>query len=105
MIHRLRTELKVNTTCGASNISFGLPNRNGFNGAFISMAIQAGMTSAITNPLHAEVVAASLGADVMLGKDPDCARWIKHFREPAPEGASARGTGRRGTGRRRRPAA
>jgi 5-methyltetrahydrofolate--homocysteine methyltransferase len=104
LIHRLRTELKVNTTCGASNVSFGLPNRNGFNGAFISMAIQAGMTSAITNPLHAEVVAASLGADVMLGKDPDCTRWIKQFREPAPEG-SGRGTGRRGTGRRRRPAA
>jgi len=104
LIYRLRTELKVNTTCGASNVSFGLPNRNGFNGAFISMAIQAGMTSAITNPLHAEVVAASLGADVMLGKDPDCARWIKQFREPAPEGAVARGTGRRG-GRRRRPAA
>ena len=103
LIHRLRTELKVNTTCGASNISFGLPNRNGFNGAFISMAAQAGMTSAITNPLHAEVVAASLGADVMLGKDPDCARWIRHFREPAPEGATRRGTGRRGG--RRRPAA
>ncbi len=103
LIYRLRTELKVNTTCGASNISFGLPNRNGFNGAFISMAIQAGMTSAITNPLHAEVVAASLGADVMLGKDPDCARWIRQFREPLPEGAG-RGTGRRG-GRRRRPAA
>jgi 5-methyltetrahydrofolate--homocysteine methyltransferase len=103
LIHRLRTELKVNTTCGASNISFGLPNRNGFNGAFISMAIQAGMTSAITNPMHAEVVAASLGADVMLGKDPDCARWIRQFREPAPEGTGARrGTGRRG---RRRPAA
>ena len=104
LIHRLRTELKVNTTCGASNISFGLPNRNGFNGAFISMAIQAGMTSAITNPLHAEVVSASMGADVMLGKDPDCARWIKQFREPAPEGSIVRGTGRRG-GRRRRPAA
>jgi 5-methyltetrahydrofolate--homocysteine methyltransferase len=104
LIHRLRTELKVNTTCGASNVSFGLPNRNGFNGAFISMAIQAGMTSAITNPLHAEVVAASLGADVMLGKDPDCARWIRHFREPAPEGATVRGTGRR-AGRRRPSAA
>lgn len=102
LIHRLRTELKVNTTCGASNISFGLPNRNGFNGAFISMAIQAGMTSAITNPLHAEVVAASMGADVMLGKDPDCSRWIKQFREPPAEGTSARGTGRRGAGRRRR---
>ena len=103
LIHRLRTELKVNTTCGASNISFGLPNRNGFNGAFISMAIQAGMTSAITNPLHAEVISASMGADVMLGKDPDCARWIKQFREPPPEGAVGRGTGRRSG--RRRPAA
>jgi len=102
LIYRLRTELKVNTTCGASNISFGLPNRNGFNGAFIAMAIQAGMTSAITNPLHAEVVAASLGADVMLGKDPDCTRWIRRFREPVPEGmAGARGTGRRGNRRRR----
>ncbi len=101
LIYRLRTELKVNTTCGASNVSFGLPNRNGFNGAFIAMAIQAGMTSAITNPLHAEVVAASMGADVMLGKDPDCARWIRRFREPAPEGAVRRGTGRRGAGRRR----
>ena len=104
LIHRLRTELKVNTTCGASNVSFGLPNRNGFNGAFISMAIQAGMTSAITNPLHAEVVAASLGADVMLGKDPDCGRWIKQFREPPPEGSIVRGTGRR-AGRRRRSVA
>ncbi len=101
LIHRLRTELGVNTTCGASNVSFGLPNRNGFNGAFIAMAIQAGMTTAITNPLHAEVVAASMGADVMLGKDPDCARWIQRFREPPAEGARARGTGRRG-GRRRR---
>ncbi|MFT7496523.1 MAG: 5-methyltetrahydrofolate--homocysteine methyltransferase, partial [Urechidicola sp.] len=96
LIHRLRTELKVNTTCGASNVSFGLPNRNGFNGAFISMAIQAGMTSAITNPLHAEVISASLGADVMMGKDPDCSRWIKKFREPPVEGAVVRGSGRRG---------
>jgi 5-methyltetrahydrofolate--homocysteine methyltransferase len=96
LIYRLRTELKVNTTCGASNVSFGLPNRNGFNGAFISMAIQAGMTSAITNPLHAEVISASLGADVMMGKDPDCTRWIKQFREPPAEGAVVRGSGRRG---------
>jgi 5-methyltetrahydrofolate--homocysteine methyltransferase len=59
------------------------------------------MTSAITNPLHSEVISASLGADVMLGKDPDCGRWIKQFREPAPEGASARGTGRRASRRRR----
>ena len=52
LIIRLRSELKVNTTCGASNISFGLPNRHGMNAAFLSMAAGAGMTSAIMNPLH-----------------------------------------------------
>lgn len=98
LVHRLRTELKVNTTCGASNISFGLPNRDGFNAAFLSMSIAAGMTSAITNPLHKEVIAATLGADVMMGRDPDCANWIKRFREPAAEGEGGRG----GRGGRRR---
>jgi len=100
LVHRLRTELKVNTTCGASNISFGLPNRDGFNAAFLSMAIASGMTSAITNPLHKEVIAATLGADVMMGRDPDCANWIKAFREPIADGESARG-GRKGSRRRR----
>ena len=51
LIRRLREELKVNTTCGASNISFGLPNRHGINNAFLPMAIGAGMTSAIMNPV------------------------------------------------------
>jgi 5-methyltetrahydrofolate--homocysteine methyltransferase len=99
LIHRLRTELKVNTTCGASNISFGLPNRDGINGAFLSMAIHAGMTSAIANPLHKEVLSATLGADVMMGRDPDCMNWIKRFREPPAEGSGSRG--RRVTSRRR----
>jgi 5-methyltetrahydrofolate--homocysteine methyltransferase len=101
LVHRLRTELKVNTTCGASNISFGLPNRDGFNAAFLSMSIAAGMTSAITNPMHKEVIAATLGADVMMGRDPDCANWIRGFREPAADGEGARGA-RKGGGRRRR---
>jgi len=100
LIHRLRTELKVNTTCGASNISFGLPNRNGVNGAFLSMAIHAGMTSAIANPLHQEVIAATLGADMMMGRDPDCMNWIKRFREPPAEGEGA-ARGRRQSRRRR----
>lgn len=104
LVHRLKTELKVNTTCGASNVSFGLPNRNGVNSAFLTMAIGAGMTSAITNPLHAEVVAAVMGADVMMGHDPHCARWIKKFREPAPTGEPVEGgpRGRREGGARRR---
>ncbi|SVD81486.1 uncharacterized protein METZ01_LOCUS434340, partial [marine metagenome] len=70
ILRRLREELKVNSTCGASNVSFGLPNRNGLNAAFLSMAMGAGMTSAITSPLHGEVMQAIMGADVMMGHDP-----------------------------------
>jgi len=97
IVRRLREELKVNTTCGASNVSFGLPNRNGINAAFLTMAMGAGMTSAITSPLHPQVMAAIRGGDVMLGKDPDCSSWIQAYREPVEEGA-----GRKRSGRRRR---
>ncbi len=106
LVSRLRNELKVNTSCGASNISFGLPNRHGINAAFLTMAIGAGMTSAILNPLHVEVLAAVMGADVMMGHDPNCARWIRRFREPPPPGAATGEAprGRREGGLRRRPA-
>ena len=100
LVRRLREELKVNTTCGASNFSFGLPNRHGLNSSFLAMLIGAGMTSAITNPLHAEEMTGVMGADVAMGHDPNCARWIQKFREPAAEGAE--GAGRRREGRRRR---
>ncbi len=97
ILQRLRDELKVNSTCGASNVSFGLPNRNGLNAAFLTMAIGAGMTSAITSPLHTEVMQAVMGADVMMGHDPDCLRLISRFREPLAEGqVSARERRRRG---------
>lgn len=100
LVRRLHDELGVNTTCGASNISFGLPNRNGINGAFLAMAIASGMTSAITSPLHAEVRQAVMAADVLMGTDQDCRAWIASFRDQ-PSG-SATG-GRRGgrEGRRR----
>jgi len=100
LIIRLRSELKVNTTCGASNISFGLPNRHGMNAAFLSMAAGAGMTSAIMNPLHSEEMTAILGADVMNGLDPECRKWIKKFREPNASGTNTRE--RRATRRRAR---
>ena len=100
LIGRLRHELKVNTTCGASNISFGLPNRHGMNAAFLSMAAGAGMTSAIMNPLHAEEMTAIMGANVMNGVDPECRRWISKFREVPAEGSGARE--RRATRRRAR---
>jgi 5-methyltetrahydrofolate--homocysteine methyltransferase len=110
LLGRLKNELKVNTTCGASNVSFGLPAREGISATFLSMAIGAGLTSAIMNPMHLEIVRACMAADVMMGHDPDCARWIKRFREapplqaaggaaPVPEGAAR---GRREGGHRRR---
>ena len=103
LVRRLRDELKVNTTCGASNVSFGLPNRNGINSAFLTMAMGAGMTSAITSPLHAEVMQAVRGGDVMMGHDPDCTNWIRAYREPAAEG-EGRGGRRAGRAGRRRSA-
>ena len=86
LVRRLQEELKVNTTCGASNVSFGLPNRNGINAAFLNMAIASGLTSAITNPLHDSVMQAVMGADVMMGNDPNCVRWIKRYRQPVTQG-------------------
>ncbi|MBT3333646.1 MAG: dihydropteroate synthase [Rhodospirillaceae bacterium] len=97
IIRRLREELKVNTTGGASNISFGLPNRHGLNGAFLSMAIGAGMTSAILNPLHSEEMAAIKGADVMMGVDPHCQAWMARYRDPTVQREGRRG-GRRERG-------
>ena len=99
IVKRLREELKVNTTCGASNLSFGLPNRHGLNSSFISMAIASGMTSAITNPMHADLMQAVRGANVVMGHDPECKQWIQQYRNP-DAGETQRG-GRR-SGRRRR---
>ena len=104
IVQRLREELKVNTTCGASNISFGLPNRNGLNSAFLTMAIGAGMTSAITSPLHTEIMNSIMAADVMMGTDRECRRWISKFRQPTSETASGARAGRRNRSRRRHSA-
>ena len=90
LVRRLREELGVNTTCGASNISFGLPNRHGINAAFLPMAIASGMTSAITNPMQPDLKRAVMAADVLMGNDPDCTRWISAHREPVPEGEVSR---------------
>jgi len=93
---RLREELKVNTTVGASNISFGLPHRIGINAAFLCMAAASGLTSAITNPLEAEIRQAVMAANVLNGVDPDCVGWIKAYRQPGEKGdRERRRTGRR----------
>lgn len=105
LVRRLREELKVNTTCGASNVSFGLPNRDAMNAHFLSMAIGAGMTSAIMNPMHETVMHGVRAGNVLAGRDPDCFAWLNANR-PKVEGEAAvageRG-GRRG-GRRARVA-
>lgn len=96
LMRRLREELKVNTTCGASNVSFGLPNRHAITGTFLAMAISHGMTSAIMSPLHPEVKTAIQAADVMTGADRDCAAWIRANRDPnAALGARGQREGRR----------
>ena len=88
LVRRLREELGVNTTCGASNVSFGLPNRVDLNGAFMAMLIGAGLTSAITNPLHLDVMTSITGAEVLAGIDDRCKRWMKRSRRLAKEAAA-----------------
>jgi 5-methyltetrahydrofolate--homocysteine methyltransferase len=77
-------ELGCNTVCGASNVSFGLPDRETINGTFLAMLIAGGMTCAITNPLKPELKKAVLAADMLVGNDPDCLRWLKYQRQVAP---------------------
>ncbi|MDP2062624.1 MAG: methyltetrahydrofolate cobalamin methyltransferase [Phaeovulum sp.] len=112
LVRRLR-ELGVNTTCGASNISFGLPNRHGVNAAFLPMAIGAGMTSAIMNPVRSVEMEAIRAANMLMDHDANGFEWIRFSRvlEAVKEGATfaeasaaalaaggARGGRRRGRG-------
>lgn len=112
LVRRLRDELGVNTTCGASNISFGLPNRHGINAAFLPMAIGAGMTSAIMNPVRSQEMEAIRAANLLMNNDSNGGEWIRLAKvlEAMAEGATfseasaaaaAASSGRRG-GRRGR---
>jgi 5-methyltetrahydrofolate--homocysteine methyltransferase len=74
-------EFGVNMTLGASNISFGLPDRKYVNAAFLAMAIHAGVTCPITNPLVEEINTTVLAADLALGRDDYAMRWIKAYRK------------------------
>jgi 5-methyltetrahydrofolate--homocysteine methyltransferase len=111
LVRRLRDELGVNTTCGASNVSFGMPNRHGVNAAFLPMAIGAGMTSAIMNPIRPAEMEAIRAANLLMNHDPNGGAWIGFSKvldavregTPFPEAASA-AQAARGGGRRRRRA-
>jgi len=91
LLRRVRDELGVNTVCGASNVSFGLPDRVTLNGAFLTMAIANGLTSAITNPLEDSIRKLILAANVMMGHDENCMRWLKTAREAAKAEGGAEG--------------
>lgn len=82
-VRLIREELGVNVSCGASNISFGMPDRQGIDAAFLTMAAMAGMNTAITNPLHAPVRSALLASDLLLGRDVFGAAWIADHRAKA----------------------
>ncbi len=112
LVRRLREELGVNTTCGASNVSFGLPNRHGINAAFLPMAIGAGMTSAIMNPVRSVEMESIRAANLLMNHDANGGEWIKFSRvldavkegatfPEASKAAAAAGAGRSGRRRRR----
>ena len=102
LVGKLRNELGVNTTCGASNISFGLPNRHAINATFLPMAMAAGMTSAIMNPIRPQEMEAIRAANLLTNNDPHGATWIKHNKPPVAEGEVEAGARGRREGRRRR---
>ena len=110
LVRRLRDELGVNTTCGASNVSFGLPNRHGINAAFLPMAIGAGMTSAIMNPVRPAEMEAIKAANFLMNHDPNGGEWIRfarvleavHAGTPFAEAAQAAAAAGSGRGGRRR---
>jgi 5-methyltetrahydrofolate--homocysteine methyltransferase len=88
-IREIHDEFGFNMCLGASNISFGLPNRHTLNAAFLPMANSAGLTSAIMNALSPECVTAAHASDLLMGNDPWGANWIAQFRSAAAAAATA----------------
>jgi len=85
----IKEQLGNNMTCGASNVSFGLPDRSVLNAAFFPVAMHAGLSCAITNPLIHEVRKAVLASDLLLGHDEYAMRWISVFRQDQKKAATA----------------
>ena len=82
-ISLVREELGVNMTLGASNVSFGMPDRHAIGAAFLAMAMQAGLTSAIVDARAPQIVRAVKAADLLLDRDPWGASWIAAHRAAA----------------------
>lgn len=85
----IHTELGVNMCLGASNVSFGLPDRKIVNAAFLALAISRGLTSAITDPTAAEIQTTLQACDLLMGNDSYSMRWIKAFRARQKAAAAA----------------
>ena len=79
-IRLVSSELGLNTCLGASNVSFGLPARAPLSASFLAMAIEAGLTSAIMNPLSEETMTAVRAADLLVGNDAYAMGWIAAYR-------------------------
>ena len=79
-IARIRAEYGVNMTLGASNVSFGLPNRHALNAAFLPVAASHGLTSAVMDARTPRIVEAVRAGDLLLGRDPWGGSWIAEFR-------------------------
>jgi 5-methyltetrahydrofolate--homocysteine methyltransferase len=90
LVRRLREELGVNSICGASNISFGLPDRPTLNTTFLTMAIASGLTCAITNPLEDEIRKGILAANLMMNHDENCQGWLAAHRSSNDDSDSER---------------
>jgi 5-methyltetrahydrofolate--homocysteine methyltransferase len=80
-IELVRDELGVNFSLGASNVSFGLPDRKIVNVAYLSLAIARGLTAAITDPTVPEIQTALLACDLLLGRDEYAMKWIRAYRK------------------------
>jgi len=105
LVRMIREELGCNTMCGASNISFGMPNRHLLNATFVAMAIAAGMTCAITNPIEKNIRHAIYAADVLNGNDESAMRYLMAMREAGDGGSENEGAaGRRAARSARRSA-
>ena len=102
LVKKLKKELKVNTTCGASNISFGLPNRHSINSTFLPMAIASGMTSAIMNPTNPNELHSIYAANLLMNRDKNGANWIKRNRVNSSDSSSIQDTKENSQRRRRR---
>ena len=79
-VHEIKTRWGLKMTCGASNVSFGMPNRHAINAAFLPAAMTVGLTSAVMDARTPEIVSAVRATDILLGNDQYGGNWITRFR-------------------------